>query len=372
MKKIKILYTIPNFDTAGSGKALLNIAKGLDKDIFEPHIMCLHDRGEFFKTVKASGIPIHIYSYLSNPRPLSALFNSVRKISKKFKEIKPDIIHSFHYAPDYTEALAAKLAGITWTFTKKNMNWGGASKNAWKLRSLLAKRIIIQNTDMKNKMYPTSKKTDLISRGVNTTSFAPLEQKNKELRKKFNTGIDQRILITVANMAPVKGIELLIQSFANLEEVNHNWVIWLVGNADNPYGKELKKLVKEKDLEDKIIFTGKQLAVNQFLNEAEVFVLPTKNIGEGSPVALLEAMASGTTVIGSKVPGINDQLENYQSHLFQPENIVDLEQVLRNFLILNTKDLMQQGAMFRDFVKKNYSIEIEVEKHEVFYKKILA
>jgi hypothetical protein len=31
-KKIKILYTIPNFDTAGSGKVLYDLAKGLDKD----------------------------------------------------------------------------------------------------------------------------------------------------------------------------------------------------------------------------------------------------------------------------------------------------------------------------------------------------
>ena len=34
-KKIKILFTIPNFDTAGSGKALLNIAKRLDRTRFD-------------------------------------------------------------------------------------------------------------------------------------------------------------------------------------------------------------------------------------------------------------------------------------------------------------------------------------------------
>ena len=52
----KILYTIPNFDTAGSGKALINIANRLDRSRFEPHICCSHDRGIFFKEVIASGI----------------------------------------------------------------------------------------------------------------------------------------------------------------------------------------------------------------------------------------------------------------------------------------------------------------------------
>ena len=48
----KILYTIPNFDTAGSGRALFNIASNLDRDKFEPHICCSHDRGDFFKIIK--------------------------------------------------------------------------------------------------------------------------------------------------------------------------------------------------------------------------------------------------------------------------------------------------------------------------------
>ncbi len=373
MKKIKVLYTIPNFDTAGSGKALLNIARGLNNDLFEPHIMCLHDRGEFFKTVKASGIPIHFFPYLSKPRPISSLLASAWKVSRKFKEINPDIIHSFHYAPDYTEALATKMAGIDWVFTKKNMNWGGASKNAWHLRSFLAKRIIIQNTDMDKEIYPSSKKTEFIPRGVDTNTFKPLLLKNTDdFRTKFETGKDKRILLTVANLAPVKGIELLINAFAEVNNIDDNWVIWLVGNADNPYGKEVKKIVKQKGLQNKIKFIGKQLAINRFLNEAELFILPTKSKGEGSPVALLEAMASGTPVIGSNVPGIKDQLKKYQDHLFEPENINDLKRILSKFLKYDITTLHHQGIRFREHVINNYSLQKEVRKHEIFYKKVVA
>ena len=57
-KKCRILFTIPNFDTAGSGKALLNVAMNLDRNIFDPQICCAHDKGIFMKTVKASGLKI--------------------------------------------------------------------------------------------------------------------------------------------------------------------------------------------------------------------------------------------------------------------------------------------------------------------------
>ena len=46
--RLKILYTIPNFDTAGSGIPLLKIASSLDKNYFESNIACLLDRGELF------------------------------------------------------------------------------------------------------------------------------------------------------------------------------------------------------------------------------------------------------------------------------------------------------------------------------------
>ena len=40
-KRIKILFTIPNFDTAGSGKVVYDLVNGLDKEIFEPEILLL-------------------------------------------------------------------------------------------------------------------------------------------------------------------------------------------------------------------------------------------------------------------------------------------------------------------------------------------
>ncbi|SVE36257.1 uncharacterized protein METZ01_LOCUS489111, partial [marine metagenome] len=63
--KLKILFTIPNFDTAGSGKALFNIANNLDKQYFEPHIACLNDKGVFFTVVERSKIPVHIFQFTS-------------------------------------------------------------------------------------------------------------------------------------------------------------------------------------------------------------------------------------------------------------------------------------------------------------------
>ena len=209
---IKILYTIPNFDTAGSGKALLKVAKSLDKTKFEPHICCLHTKGDYYKTVQESGIPIHIKETTHSMIPrLKGIKDSI-VLAKFFKNLNIDIIHSFHYLDDYSEALAAKFARIPWVYTKKNMNWGS---NSWYLRTLLSKHILAQNTEMLKSFFPNKNKVSFVPRGVDTKEFYPSKPKRKIL-KKLNIGAKDIVLICVANLHPVKGVETLIDAFLQL------------------------------------------------------------------------------------------------------------------------------------------------------------
>jgi glycosyltransferase involved in cell wall biosynthesis len=371
MEKIKILYTIPNFDTAGSGKALLNLAMGLDKNRFTPEILCLHTKGAFFETVKQSGIPIHVFDYLPKERPLWQLLLNCWKVSRKLKQINPQIIHSFHYNSNYSEALAAKGAGITWTFTKKNMSWGGASKNSWKLRSFLADKIVVQNTDMIKEFYPKSKKIKCIPRGVVLEQFASHLPK-QEIRQLMETGTEKRVVITVANLVPIKNIELLLTAFEQIHSANSDWVLWIIGEDTNEYGQSLKHRVANSNLNDKVKFSGKQLKVIDFLNHAEIFVLPTASKGEGSPVALLEAMANGKVVLGTAVPGIKDQLIPYQDHLFNPENTQSLVEKLSFFMKRTTVENKELGQEFCQWVSRNYDIEQEINHHEQYYIELLS
>lgn len=372
MKKIKILYTIPNFDTAGSGKALLNLALRLNKTQFEPHILCLHRKGSFFKVVEESGIPVHVFDYIPKQRPILKMLKESWSVSRKLKEINPDIIHSFHYSSNYTEALAAKLAGIKWVFTKKNMSWGGSSANSWKLRSLFATKIAVQNKDMIQQFYPNSSKTHLIPRGVVTEQFKPSEP-DEAIKMQMHTTKEQRVLICIANFVPVKGIETLIDAFAKVQANHPNWVLWLVGDDQNDYGVLLHTKIENMQLTEKIIFSGKQMDVTSYLNHAEIFVLPTLDEGrrEGSPVAMLEAMANGTVVIGSKVSGIKDQLEAFPAHLFTPKNHEELAEKLNHFMQLSKKDLIALGVQFSAMVYENYSIKKEVLRHEQLYHSVL-
>lgn len=371
-KKLKILYTIPNFDTAGSGKALLKIAERLDREKFEPHICCMHDRGEFFEVVKKSGIPFHIFEYTADMSNRLKGLQKVWKISRFFKSLNPHLIHSFHYAPDYSEPLAAKIAGIKWVFTKKNMNWGGASKNGWKLRSWLADGIIAQNTDMLKQFFPNWKKVVLIPRGVDTVEFKPADENlKKTIREKYGFSPDEKIILTVANLTPVKGIEILIKALPCIKSHISNVKLLIVGDNRSDYATQLNELCKQLSLADNVIFLGKVTTeISTIFQLADVFVLTS--LKESSPVALLEALASGIPVLSSQTSGAVQIMGDFKEQLFPVGDVEELVKIVIWILSLDQEKIHEIIAIQRRHVLENFTINHEVEKHIRFYKLLFS
>lgn len=365
--KYKILFTIPNFDTAGSGKALLKIALGLDKNIFEPHIACLHNRGEYFKVVEQSGIPIHIFE--STHSMSNRFLGALKSYKKRFFFKSYDLVHSFHYSDDYSEALGSRMAGTPWIYVKKNMNW---NSNAWQLRTKLANGILAQNTDMMKLFFNGSNKTMLVPRGVDTSEFKP-RPKSQNLLEEFGLQSETQIILLVANLVPVKGVEYLIDGFKKTILKFNDAVLMIVGDDQSAYAAQLKESCKEETNNKKIIFTGKRSDVKDFQSIATVFILPTLNKGrqEGSPVSLLEAMASGTYVLASDVAGIRDQLSEFPNQLFAPGDAIQISEKLNQTLAMNLLDLKKYSDLQLRVVNQKYTIEKEIENHETFYKRIL-
>ena len=372
--KIKILYTIPNFDTAGSGIPLFKIASFLDKKQFTVEIACLHERGELFKDIVKNGFKVHIIDLYQKPRPIADMLYQCYKLSLVFKKINPDIIHSYHYAADYTEPIAARLAGIKWLYTKKNMSWHGPSYRGWRLRSLLANGIITQNTTMMEEFFKDWKKVKLIPIGVDFNEYKR-NVVTYNFLSKWKIKTDSRIIMTIANLVEVKGVEILIKAFERIHLQYPKWKLMIVGDNDNDYGKELINNVKKnKKLDPKVIFTGKQKNIPELLNLAEIYVQPTlfKGRMEGAPIAVLEAMANGKIIIGSAIPGIIDQLKEYPEHLFKAGDIINLSKKLIQYLS-NDKSLNKElGEKFINYVKKNYDLSIEKHNLEKYYKEIVS
>ena len=184
-----------------------------------------------------------------------------------------------------------------------------------------------------------------------------------------------RTVISIANLVPVKGIEILIKAFELLYNNHPDWKLIIVGDDTTEYGLKLKKSVfNKRHLRGKIIFTGKKKNVREFLDISEIYVQPTLNKGrkEGAPISILEAMANGKIIIGSNIPGICDQLESFPEHLFRAGNFVELSNKMKEFMSNDQKTNNMLGEKFFDHVNNYYNLSSERKNIEYFYQKLIA
>ena len=358
-KRIKILLTIPNFNTAGSGKVVYDLANGLSPEKFDVEIACGDNKGQFFKTVESLGLPIHIIETKTDYRPYLTLLFRVGRVSKFYKKNKYDIIHSWQWSNDWTEALAAKLVGKKWIYTKKAM---GFANRHWEIKSKLADFIVTINDEMRG-YFPNKKAQKLIPLGIDTEYYSP--QRN-------TTSNDVFTIITVANLVPVKGIEILLHA---LKEMHNKKVqLKILGDNDNDYSHQMKSLTKSLNLNDQVEFLGKQLDVRPYISNSDLYVIPTLNQGrkEGMPMALVEAMSMGIPLLGSDITGINFVLKDFKHLLFEAGNSKALSAKITEIQSMSIAERSALGKHLRLYCEEQYSMSAFIDAHELLYKELLG
>ncbi len=312
------------------------------------------------------GIPFLEMPFTTDVKPYWSLPRRVKHLANAFRPYGFDLWHSFHYLDDYTEPMIAYAAGAkAWVYTKKNMNWG---RQAWYVRTLLAKKIAAQNTDMMDHFFKGifSKKAVLIPRGVDALKFVPGLPPRLGLRKKFGVPAEAPAVGCAAHLVPVKGHTTLLEAAALLPGLH----VMLAGNhSDAEHTEALKKKSRDLKIEERVHFLGNIEDMPHFFSEIDIVVLPTwaKWRMEGCPVALLEAMACGKACIATAIPGSSDIIEEgINGIIVPPEDAESLAAALRG-LADSVEHRQRLGSMARRRVEEFYTIEREALAHEKFY-----
>ena len=316
-KKLSILFTIPNFITAGSGRVMVNILERLDRNKFSPSVCVLKRGGRIEQELESLGIPLLELPFTVSVHPHHSFFQRAWQTAHSFRSFGFQIWHSFHYADDYSEPIIARLSGAKhWIYTKKSMSWGS---RAWLIRSYLASRIVADNTEMPRRFFDRAglrHKVSLIQHGLPLHQFNPSIPPILNLRQQFKINETDVVVGCVAQLVPVKDHSSLIRSAAKLPEIH----FLLAGSTvDQDYRNSLTSLVDQLGLNDRVHFCGNIGNIPAFLKEIDIFALPTQRIGEeGCPVALLEAMACGKACVATDIPGSRDLIIHQQSGLLVP------------------------------------------------------
>ncbi len=144
-------------------------------------------------------------------------------------------------------------------------------------------------------------------------TYVDIERKKAE----FNI-IDEKILVSTGELNSNKNHEIIIRALAMLK-TNAKYKYILCGKGDKE--KYLKDLVKQFDLQDKVVFAGYRNDIREILKISDIFCFPSYR--EGLSLALMEAMAVGLPVICSKIRGNVDLIDENKGGLIFYTNAIN-------------------------------------------------
>ncbi len=159
-------------------------------------------------------------------------------------------------------------------------------------------------------------KVSLVPCGVDLSVFRPLDQRAVRDRLGLN---GEKILLYVGRVEPLKGLDLLVETAAQMD--SEDGVRVIVVGADVNGDREMdrvKLLAKERDLEGQIDFVGqvdhKELPL--YYNAADVCVVPSYY--ESFGLVALESMACGTPVVATRVGGLSTIIQHGRTGYLKP------------------------------------------------------
>jgi glycosyltransferase involved in cell wall biosynthesis len=174
-------------------------------------------------------------------------------------------------------------------------------------------------------------------------------------------------LLFFGRLSSEKGVGTLLKAFRLL---NGNARLLVVG--DGPMREELSNIVAEDN--SQVRFTGylNGEPLKDAISGSQAVVIPSEWY-ENAPMSILEAIAHGKPVIGARIGGIPEMIDDGVSGLlFEPGNVEDLRDKLESFLRLPHVKIREMSIAARQKAEREYSTELHYKRLMAVYDKALG
>lgn len=161
---------------------------------------------------------------------------------------------------------------------------------------------------------PSDRATCTIYNGIDVDAFRRQVRAADPHTVRSRLGIDPDcpLAVTVGRYSPEKRQETLIEAMAR--PAADQWALAVVGWG--PLEDDLRERAREAGVADRVTVTGRVPSVHEYYAAADAFALASAT--EGLPVTVLEAMAAGLPVVGTRVPGTTEAVVDDETGVVVP------------------------------------------------------
>jgi glycosyltransferase involved in cell wall biosynthesis len=213
-------------------------------------------------------------------------------------------------------------------------------------------------------------KCTLVAKRVDIERFSPQVRGDGVQEQLHARG--RPIVLSVRHLAPKNGLEHLIRAARLLADKVPEVLVVVCGQGREPYRGQLHALVRDLGLQDHVRLTGliPRDEIPAYFAACRVSVIPS--LMEAAGNVILESMACARPVVGSRVGGIPEYLEDGVSgFLVEPANPAALaERILQ---LLEDEALAQRmGRAARSWVEEHCRFDGMIEQIEALYHELAS
>ena len=292
--------------------------------------------------------------------PASAV-RGLWRLLRHLRARRPQVVCTFMFHANVPGAVLGRLAGVPVVVSSiRNERFGPR----WRERLEALTQRLCDVTVLNSERVAAS----LIARGivrkdrcrvipnaVDVARFSPDGFSTREsTRRRLVVPPEAFLWLTVGRLEPQKDHESLLRAAAGLREQHSYLRVALAG--DGPLRDSLQRLSRRMALEDVVCWLGVRTDVPDLLAASDAFVLSSR--WEGSPNALLEALAAALPVVATDVGGVRDLVEDGRSgYLVPPADAEALGTAMGRVMTLPRDQRLQLGRRGRDSVRQHRSLE---------------
>lgn len=211
-----------------------------------------------------------------------------------------------------------------------------------------------------NWMYGKNFNYTIFNNGINVDKF----KFNPEIRESVRAelGLQDKLVVGhIGRFCPPKNHIFLVEIFNNLLSLHDNAVLLLIGEGE--LLDQVKLKVKQLNIEDKVIFLGKQNDTSKYYQAMDVFCLPSRY--EGLPVVAVEAQCSGLPCLFSTYVSKESKILDSTKFLSYDDTLDKWSQTMSELANNQRVDGAEQVR------KCNFDMKDEAKKLELYYQKLL-
>jgi glycosyltransferase involved in cell wall biosynthesis len=367
---MRVLRIIARLNVGGPARHVTVLDRGLRARGFEtllahgeigPHEASLEE------LVQASGIPScripGLGRRVSAFGDLRALYSLVRLVFR----FRPDVIHT-HTAKAGTLGRAAALAYnlcrnrqtrclVVHTFHGHVLHGYFGTLGSALVRSI--ERLLARVTDCVFVLSPRQReelserfriasadRLHIVPLGLELESLTRLAVDSRELPREVVFGY-------VGRFVPIKNLPLLIEAFAVVHQSVPQTRLLMVGDGESR--NLIETLVARHGLESAVDISGWRNDLPDLYRSIDVLVLTSLN--EGTPVAVIEAMAAALPVVATDVGGVSDLVRDVETGIVVPSGLIEPLASAMLRLARNPAERRRFGIAGRETVRIRFSAE---------------